>query len=255
MAKPKHIELAEGRIQIPILYEDRSVLALDKPAGWMLAPDSWDLTGRNLQLALLSSMNAGDFWASSRNLKYLRYVHRLAADTTGITLLAKSAGALRAYSELFEERRVEKYYLAVVHGIPKQTKWTCNLPLQPEPGMKGRMMIARKPTADAKDAETQFEVLKTSLKTALVRAHPTTGRTHQIRVHLDAASHSVLGDTLYGPEAGNKLRKLALRAVELSFRDPFQRRPMRIQAPKVWFLREYGFGEDESPQNAPKIAG
>ena len=108
VAKPKHIELSEGEIVIPILYEDRSVLALDKPSGWMLAPDSWDRTGRNLQLALHSSMNAGDFWAHSRNLKYLRFVHRLDAETTGITLFAKSAGALRAYSELFENRARRK---------------------------------------------------------------------------------------------------------------------------------------------------
>src|ERR1700722_6211034 len=143
MAKPKIIELNDGEIVIPILYEDRSVLALDKPAGWMLAPDSWDQTGRNLQLALHSSINAGDFWARSRNLKYLRFIHRLDAETTGVTLFAKSPGALRAYSELFEKRRVEKHYLAVVHGVPKQSQWTCSLSLMPDPGMKGRMRIFR----------------------------------------------------------------------------------------------------------------
>ena len=78
--------------------------------------------------------------APSRNLKYLRFVHRLDAETTGITLFAKSPGALHAYSELFEERRVEKFYLAVVHGIPKQTNWTCDLPLRPDPSHKGRML-------------------------------------------------------------------------------------------------------------------
>src|SRR3981081_814023 len=104
MAKPKHIELNDGDIVIPILYEDRSVLAVDKPAGWLLAPDSWDQTGRNLQLALQSSLNAGGFWARSRNLKYLRFIHRLDAETSGVLLLAKSPGALSAYSGLFEER-------------------------------------------------------------------------------------------------------------------------------------------------------
>jgi len=64
VAKPPHIELADGTL-IPILYEDRSVIAIDKPPGWMLAPDSWEHTGRNLQLALNSSLNAGDFWARS----------------------------------------------------------------------------------------------------------------------------------------------------------------------------------------------
>jgi len=101
MAKPKAIELADGT-SIPILYEDRSVLAIDKPAGWLLAPDFWDKTGRNLQLALQSSIQAGDFWARSRNLKFLRFVHRLDEDTTGVLLLVKSVGAVPAYSALFD---------------------------------------------------------------------------------------------------------------------------------------------------------
>jgi 23S rRNA pseudouridine1911/1915/1917 synthase len=128
VAKPKNIELDDGKLVIPIIYEDRSVIALDKGPGWMLAPDSWDQTGRNLQLALQSSLNAGDFWARSRNLKYFRFIHRLDADTTGVTLFAKSPGALRAYSELFEERRVEKTYLAVVHGARRSERPELDLP-------------------------------------------------------------------------------------------------------------------------------
>ncbi len=252
MAKPKQIELNDGAIVIPILYEDRSVLALDKPAGWMLAPDSWDQTGRNLQLALVSSINAGDFWARSRNLKFLRFVHRLDAETTGITLFAKSSGALRAYSELFEERRVEKFYLAVVHGLPKQPAWSCDFPLIPDSSMKGRMKALR--DADSalqtphselqKDAETHFKVLQTSTATALVEAEPTTGRTHQIRVHLAATGHPIVGDPLYGTDkaAESKGRqRLGLRAIKLSFRDPFQKQTIHIQAPVEEFLREYHF--------------
>src|SRR5438128_9176077 len=113
MAKPQQIELGDGTI-IPILYEDRSVLAIDKPAGWLLIPTSWERTARNLQLAIESSIAAGDFWAKSRNLKFLRFVHRLDAETTGVLLLGKSAGAMPVYSQLFEGREVEKVYLAVV---------------------------------------------------------------------------------------------------------------------------------------------
>lgn len=256
MAKPTQIELADARMVIPILYEDRSVLALDKPAGWMLAPDSWDQTGRNLQLALQSSLSAGDFWARSRNLKYLRFIHRLDAETTGITLFAKSAGALNAYSELFETRSVEKFYLAVVLGVPKQTAWTCNFPITPEPGVKGRMRViseeqtpSRPTHSDAitRDAETHFRVLQATTTTALVEAQPTTGRTHQIRVHLMAAGHPVVGDPVYGPAkaaASKGRQRLALRAVSLAFRDPFQKRMVRIQAPVADFLREYGFKPD-----------
>ena len=249
MAKPKYIELADGEISIPILYEDRSVLALDKPAGWMLAPDWWDRTGRNLHLALQSSLSAGDFWARSRGLKYLRFVHRLDAETTGITLFAKSPGALKAFSELFEERQVEKYYWAVVRGIPKQREWKCDLALMPDPGMKGRMKTVPRPKLEkelaegnAKEAETHFRVLKTFADTALVESRPVTGRTHQIRVHLAAAGHPVVGDPLYGPDkmAESKGRqRLALRAVKLVYHDPFQKRKIWIEAPTEEFLKEF----------------
>src|SRR5262245_15683286 len=126
------IEL-EGGPTIPILFENRAVIAIDKPTGWLLAPDSWDRTGRNLHLALLSSIRRDDYWARSRNLKYLRFVHRLDAETSGVLLLAKSPGALAAYSRLFEGRRVEKIYLAVVEGAPKRSQWSCNLKIAPHP--------------------------------------------------------------------------------------------------------------------------
>jgi RluA family pseudouridine synthase len=264
VAKPKHIELNDGEIVIPILYEDRSVLALDKPAGWMLAPDSWDQTGRNLQLALHSSINAGDFWAHSRNLKYLRFVHRLDAETTGITLFAKSPGALRAYSELFEKRLVEKYYFAVVHGVPKQSQWTCSLSLMPDPGMKGRMRIFRpsksairnQESAIEKDAQTHFTSLQTTPTTALIEARPTTGRTHQIRVHLAATGHPIVGDPLYGTDQAAKSKgrqRLALRAVKLAFRDPFQKRMIYIEAPAQDFLREFGFKSEQFSLRKPNV--
>ncbi len=274
--KSKSIELEEAGISIPILYEDRSLLALDKPAGWMLAPDSWDRTGRNLQLALQSSLNARDFWAHSRSLKFLRFIHRLDAETSGITLFAKSPGALRAYSEMFEDRRVEKYYLAVVHGLPKQPEWTCRLAVSPDPGIRGRMRVARqeRPPAPAreesdaprrenrshldwKDAETRFRVLQTAKDKALIEAQPLTGRTHQIRVHLAAAGHPVVGDPLYGmdPSAASKGRqRLALRAVRLVCRDPFQKRKIFIEAPAAEFLQEFGFAAT-ALKNLPLVGG
>src|SRR5580765_4974816 len=78
--------------EIAILYEDRSVLAIDKPRNWMLVPFSWQRTNRNLQAALTSSIAARDFWARSRNLRFLRFIHRLDADTTGVLLFGKSPG-------------------------------------------------------------------------------------------------------------------------------------------------------------------
>ena len=83
VAKPHFIELTRD-VRIPILYEDRSILAIDKPEGWMLVPVSWQRTSWNLQAALMSSIAAGHFWARSRNIKFFKYIHRLAREWISI---------------------------------------------------------------------------------------------------------------------------------------------------------------------------
>ncbi len=260
MAKPTSIELP-GVPPIPILYEDRSVLAIDKPRGWMLVPFSWQKTNWNLQAAIVSSIGAGDFWARSRGLKFLKFVHRLDAETTGILLFAKSPGAVESYSDLFEDRRMEKTYLAVVEGVPKQTTWTCHLKLGPAPGQIGRMRVDER---EGKDAETHFRMLQTNdgrsrrreaaeadpraisndrlaatAVSSLVEARPLTGRTHQIRLHLAETAGPVVGDDIYGRRTIRG--QLGLRAVRLTFADPFTRRRIDIRAPVEEFCREYGF--------------
>lgn len=244
MGKPDYIELGDGRnaLRIPILFEDRSALAIDKPAGWLLAPISWQRTGRNLNAAIVSSLNAGDFWARSRNLKFLRFVHRLDAETTGIVLFVKSPGAMDAYSNLFENRATDKRYLAVVHGIPRQTEWTCRQKIGPDPRWKGRMQIDAR---QGKEAETTFRLLETREDKSLVEARPLTGRTHQLRLHLTASNHAVVGDPLYGKERasspGFAAFPLALRAVRLAYRQPFTGKNVVISAETADFLRCFGF--------------
>jgi 23S rRNA-/tRNA-specific pseudouridylate synthase len=276
------IRLPGGPV-IPILYEDRAVLALDKPAGWMLAPSSWDRTARNLQLALESALRRGAFWARARNLKFLRHIHRLDADTSGVLLLAKSPGALRTFSRLFESRQVEKSYLAVVCGVPAAKEWTCSRQIGRDPARPGRMKIDG---AEARQAVTHFVVLEVQkaedgrrnegprlpanlpvgrppcpvseaadaperdpqpgASLALVLAQPQTGRTHQIRLHLAASGHPVCGDVLYGAaRETNADAPLALRAVQLRYADPFQNRPVRIEAPWAGFVRQFGFRGDD----------
>lgn len=236
MPKSEYIELATGD-KIPILYEDRSVFAIDKPRGWMLAPDSWRETGRNLQAELRAGLEAREHWARSRNLKFLRFVHRLDAETSGIVLMAKSQGAVRALSELFENRAIEKLYLAVVHGVPKHQEWVCRLKLSVDPATHGKMKVDSR---HGKEAETHFRVLDSSRDVTLIEVRPLTGRTHQIRVHLAESKHPVIGDSLYG--TGQRREKgMGLRAVRLAYDDPFTRRRVEIEAPTGSFLKHFGF--------------
>jgi 23S rRNA pseudouridine1911/1915/1917 synthase len=237
MPKPNCIELRTGDT-IPILYEDRSVLAIDKPPGWMLVPFSWQRTGRNLQAALSSSIAARDFWARSRQLKFLKFVHRLDAGTSGVLLFAKSPGAVRSYGRLFEGRLMQKRYLAVVRGKPKSQEWICRASVLPDPQQPGRMKLDPR----GKPAETAFRLLQSNPNASLIEARPFTGRTHQIRLHLAEARLPILGDELYGIKEGAGIEAdLALRAVELAFRDPFTRKPVRILASAEDFCRKYGF--------------
>ncbi|HEX5397766.1 MAG TPA: RNA pseudouridine synthase [Verrucomicrobiae bacterium] len=276
MAKPNFIELP-GCEPIPILFEDRSVLAIDKPRGWMLVPHSWQKTRRNLQAAITSSIAAGDFWARSRGLKFLRHVHRLDADTSGVLLFAKSFGAVEVISDLFESRKMEKTYLAVVTGEPRQTEWTCRLKLAPDPKRIGRMKVDAR---HGKPAETYFKILETRGNLSLVECKPVTGRTHQIRVHLAESGLPIVGDELYGKlltptlsapggeretkhgamdgmtredfpsprPRGEKVAEgqmrgfpLGLRAVRLAFVNPFTKRRVDIRARAEEFLRLHGF--------------
>jgi 23S rRNA-/tRNA-specific pseudouridylate synthase len=131
---------------------------------------------------------------------------------------------------------MEKTYLAVVAGEPKQNEWTCELKLAPD---KQRFHKMKVDSLHGKDCKTHFRVIEKIPGLTLIECRPVTGRTHQIRVHLAESGCPIVSDELYGRQTGEL--EVGLRAVRLAYTDPFTRKPVEIIAPTKYFLKDYGF--------------
>lgn len=184
---PLHGQAVTDNPLLPILYEDAEALVIDKPAG---LPVDRPKDGTTALADLVDGLRFG--FARPPGI-----VHRLDRDTSGCLLLARNSGSHRRFSAAFAEGLVEKTYLAVLAGVPEGEAGVIELSLSkvstPEQGW--RIIPARK----GKPARTRWELVRVEAGQALVRFHPETGRTHQIRVH--AASGlglPIVGDPTYG---------------------------------------------------------
>jgi RluA family pseudouridine synthase len=179
--------------RLPIVYEDDAMIAFDKPAGLLVAPDRWDKSAVNLMDLVHRHISPDCFNA-----------HRIDRDTSGLLVCAKHRDALAALSREFERRRVGKRYVCLARGGPSEDERTVTLALAPDAARPGCM----KPVRRGRRAETRFRVLKRWRGCALLEAVPVTGRTHQIRVHAAASGFPIVGDPLYGDGRGIYLSDL-----------------------------------------------
>ena len=185
--------------EIEMVHEDTRLLALNKPAGLLVSPDRYDPRRPNLMTLMQAGVASGRPWATARGLTYLGNAHRLDFETTGVLLLAKDKPALVTVANHFGSEVPQKTYVALVTGNPAADTFECNLSLKPDVRRPGHMRWGK----DGKKSFTQFVVRERFRGCALVDCHPRTGRTHQLRVHLLALGHPILGDPIYGD--GTKL--------------------------------------------------
>ena len=220
--KPLHAFAEE--IPIEILYEDAAVIAINKPAGLVVHAGAGRSSG-TLVNALLHhfgglSQVGGDLRPG--------IVHRLDKGTSGVLLVARNDAAHRNLAEQFSSRRVEKTYLALVHGTPKDDRGTIDLPIARDPVHRTRM-TAR--LATGRMAHTEYQVIERCGKFTLLEVRIGTGRTHQIRVHLAHLHHPVAGDALYGAAAQPDLGRPWLHALRIRFDSPLTGERLTVEAP------------------------
>jgi len=177
-------------MNLPILYEDADIIAVNKPAG-----------------VLTTDLHFG-----------VGYVHRLDRDTSGVLVFAKNEKTYNFLRKAFHDREVKKTYLAFVYGVSKEKKGIIDFDIgrsrkdfrlrSAQPKAKGRL----------RESLTRYEVIGEKDDYALLKVQPETGRTHQIRVHLKAIHHPIIGDKLYAPNRENILgiSRLGLHAYEIN---------------------------------------
>lgn len=231
-------------VEIPVLYEDAHLLAVNKPAGIPVHP-----TARYHKSTVVKLLEA------ARGGEQLRLSHRIDRETSGALLLARTPEADRRVKIQFEERdTVEKRYLAITWGWPGEDRFRVEAPLMLDLASRYKVKMRLAPEGEGLTARTGCEVLgrrvdpATGRRYALVRCLLETGRQHQIRVHLASLGLPLVGDKLYGPdeglfargadgvltEADNEALELprhALHAAELSLDHPIEPRRVRIEAP------------------------
>ncbi|MDF1729728.1 MAG: pseudouridine synthase, partial [Sulfitobacter sp.] len=160
-----------------------------------------------------------------------RLSHRLDRETSGVMVVARTQRALDELSDQFRNRTVRKRYVALIHGRPDWEDLTVNAPLGPVPGQRDLQGIS----ASGREAHTDFVVRKRWREFTLVECRPTTGRRHQLRVHLWSEGFSIAGDKLYRPkgevERVKSLRHHALHCESLGFQEPLTGEELTFEAP------------------------
>lgn len=219
------------KIPLDVLFEDKHLLAINKPAGMVVHPGA--ATGEDTLVHALLAHCKGSL-SGVGGIERPGIVHRLDRETSGLILVAKNDKAHRGLAEQFSGRTVQKEYLALVSGVPELLSGSLRKPIGRHPRHRHKM-AAFEEGQGGRDAHTDWEVVESFGRiAALVRCTIHTGRTHQIRVHLNEIHHPIAGDPTYGNGTSRRgpegLVRLFLHAWRVSFTHPRDGRLMRLEA-------------------------
>lgn len=220
---PQEPTVEKENIPLEILYEDQDVAVVVKPSGMVVHPAAGNESG-TLVNALLYAM---EDLSGIGGVRRPGIVHRLDKDTSGLLMVAKNDAAHLSLSRQLHDRTMEKHYLAVVEGCMKETCGLIDLPI-------GRSQKDRKKMAidpQGRPSQTEWTLMENLKNAALLDVHILTGRTHQIRVHMQSQHHPVAGDPVYGLKNGVKVPRLMLHAWRLSFTHPRTGERLHFTAP------------------------
>ena len=221
--------VADSSIPVRVVYEDDDLLIVDKPAGLVVHPAPGHPAG-TLVNALLGRAN-GDEYGGIAGVRRPGIVHRLDRDTSGLLMVARNDRAQQALMGQLKARRIKKTYLALVHGSVAANAGRIEAPIGRDPRHRTRMAVV----ADGRSAVTGYRVRERFAGWTLLELDLVTGRTHQIRVHLDAIGHPVAADPVYGTGTSRKgpagLGRLFLHSWRIELASPTDGHLIRAQAP------------------------
>ncbi len=227
-------------IPIELLYEDDDIVVVNKAAGMVVHAGAGETHGTLVNALLHRLGTLSEAGGAIRP----GIVHRLDRGTSGVLIVARNDEAHRALADQFQERHVDKYYLALLHGRVAENSGSITLPISRDLVRRTRMTTRRR---EGREARTDWRVLLGFTGFTLVETRLYTGRTHQIRVHFSSMGHPVAGDTVYGAPhvprlAGQPLKELGrtfLHAARIGFAHPRTGERIEVRAPLAPELRAY----------------
>ncbi|HEX4653922.1 MAG TPA: RluA family pseudouridine synthase [Candidatus Udaeobacter sp.] len=210
---PEKIETRPEPIPLNILFEDKDLLVINKEAGLAVHPGAGQRGGTLVNALLSHCATLSGIGGKERP----GIVHRLDKETSGCLVVAKNDRAHQELSKQFAARRVEKIYLALVAGKLRKPAGTIEQNIARHPVHRQRMRVT---SLRGRTARTEYRVIRASDQASLIECRLHTGRTHQVRVHLQHLGHPVLGDKLYASRLGKNFSRQMLHAWKLGFQHP-----------------------------------